>query len=231
MIGLWFEHYVRWMCFQILKRDFDSSRQVHRQQQVEKRGWKRRERWNVSWETHRRREHVARGRPLAYLQGGWILSVFSLTRNHKKPVWHTCMPFLNMLMIVTVSLVIPHVLKCGKGVTMMESITKTHKTTGYSKILCVIWAKPENATRILGPKDTTSSTHVFDISVFGQPVACFAPSSLFVARSSVKVETVRKLGTKRVPPGNFCSCHFHFSSFLINPTKIFNICNCEDIKL
>ena len=129
------------MCFQILKRDFDSSRQVHRQQQVEKRGWKRRERRNVSWETHRRREHVARGRPLAYLQGGWILSVFSLTRNHKKPVWHTCMTFLNMLMIVTVLLVIPHVLKCGKGVTMMESITKTHKTTGYSKILCVIWAQ------------------------------------------------------------------------------------------
>lgn len=114
--------------------------------------------------------------------------------------------------------------KVSKGLTMMGKHHKNSQNNWILQDFVVIWAKPENATRILGPKDTTSSTHVFDIPVFGQPVACFAPSSLFVARSSVKVETLRKLGHKTCSTREFLFTSRPFF-FLKNPTLIFNICN------
>ena len=171
--------------------------------------WKRKERRNLprnrsmAWRSavafwKHRREHVARGRLLAYLQGGWILWVFYFTKKQSDRHMYDLSQHADNSGCFTGDTPFAKVAK----VTMME---KAWQNYWILRDFVVIEPRQKRWQKSWA-KDTTSSTHVFDIPVFGQPVACFAPSSLFVAGSSVTICT----------------------SFHINPT-LMQLCNYEGI--
>ena len=115
--------------------------------------WKRKERRNLprnrsmAWRSavafwKHRREHVARGRPLAYLQGGWILWVFYFTKKQSDRHMYDLSQHADNSGCFAGDTPFAKVAK----VTLMESMTKLLDTSRF----CCNWATSEKVTKILG---------------------------------------------------------------------------------